>query len=62
MIEPSPRLLIEVAKAIKQSPHRNVSEHLAAGFLWSLYPEWFDRCWADRKNLVSMTTPLKVKP
>ena len=39
---PSRRFLIEMAKALLRAEHRNVAEHLAAGFLWAIYPTWFD--------------------
>ena len=43
MKQPTVAFLTELAMAIREAEHRNVAEHFAAGFLWSLYPEWFDQ-------------------
>lgn len=41
--EPSMAFIEELARALTEAEHRNVAEHLAAGLLWSMYPEWFSK-------------------
>jgi hypothetical protein len=45
--EKAPRagLLEELAKALGEAEHKNVAGHLLAGWLWAVYPEWFERHW-----------------
>jgi hypothetical protein len=45
MKEPSMRFLIELAKALEATEHRNVAEAMCAGMLWAMYPEWWDKIW-----------------
>lgn len=47
--EPSDRLLTELAYALEKAHHRNIAEHLLAGLLWAIYPEWFNAKW-ERKS------------
>lgn len=42
MNEPSTEFLLLLAKALQEARHKNVAEHLCAGLLWAMYPEWFD--------------------
>lgn len=42
---PSDLLLLELANALAVAKHRNVAEHLLAGLLWAIYPEWFRAKW-----------------
>ena len=44
--EPSNEFLLELARALHDAAlqgHETVATHLAAGFLWACYPEWFDK-------------------
>lgn len=40
---PSNALLRELAKALQHAAHKNVAQHLLAGCLWAMYPEWFEK-------------------
>lgn len=41
-VKPSDDFLVELAGALNNSEHKNVAEHLAAGLLWAMYPQWFE--------------------
>lgn len=41
--EPSAKLLKALAIALKEARYPNVAGHLLAGFLWAVYPEWYER-------------------
>jgi hypothetical protein len=43
--EPTNKFLLELAKALRKAEHRNVAEHMAAGMLFAIYPEWFEKCY-----------------
>ena len=43
MRSPTKRFIIEMANALRLAEHQNVAEHMAAGMLWAMYPEWFDK-------------------
>jgi hypothetical protein len=43
MKEPSVTFLVELATALREAEHPKVAHSIAAGFLWSLYPEWYDQ-------------------
>lgn len=43
MKEPSTVFLFEIMKALHEAEHQNVAEHMLAGMLWAMYPEWFDK-------------------
>lgn len=47
---PPQYVLLAIAKMLKDAKYKNVAEHLAAGFLWSVYPEWFDRHYSEIKT------------
>lgn len=47
---PSNELLRELAKALPIARHRNIAEHLLAGLLWAIYPEWFHRKWEIKRH------------
>lgn len=43
MSKPSNRFLTELAKALREARYPNVAGRLCAGFLWALYPIWYDQ-------------------
>jgi hypothetical protein len=47
MKRPRNRFLIELAKALQEGEHQNVAEHLMAGALFAMYPEWFEKEWKE---------------
>lgn len=48
MAEPTMRFLTELALALSSAKHKNVAEHVTAGLLWAMYPEWFDAFVEDK--------------
>lgn len=51
MTEPSADFLTELAVALKTAEHKNVAEHIAAGLLWAIWPEWFETVFKGRKQV-----------
>ena len=49
MKQPSSQLLLELGKALLEAEHQNIAEHMVAGLLWSIYPEWFKE-FTDRRD------------
>jgi hypothetical protein len=41
--EPTEQFLIHLAHALGEAEHKNVAEHIAAGLLWAIYPQWWER-------------------
>lgn len=40
--QPTSEFLLELAMALSEAEHQNVAQHMMAGALWAMYPEWFD--------------------
>lgn len=51
MKEPSAAFLIELCSALREAEHQRVAESIGAGFLWALYPEWFDHNFPKRPKI-----------
>ena len=51
MKEPSAAFLIALAAALKEAAYPNVAQSMGAGFLWSLYPEWFDKHFPNKPKI-----------
>jgi hypothetical protein len=60
---PRRQLIIEIARAMKEAEYPNVAMHMCAGFLWSLYPDWYTE-WERLKEtdmlLIERLTALKL--
>lgn len=48
MKRPHKTFLLLLAKALREAGHKNVAEHIAAGLLWALYPEWYEKVWEKK--------------
>ena len=48
--------LVELAAALRESANPSVSGHFCAGFLWSLYPEWYDHNFGKQKQVDTVIT------
>lgn len=58
MKKPTKRFLLEMAGALRKAKHQNVAEHMAAGLMWAIYPEWFDNYYIDRRQRASFVKGL----
>lgn len=47
---PTRKFLLEMVQALRLAEHKNVAEHMAAGLLWAMYPEWFETCYIGAKR------------
>ncbi len=43
MNEPRKSFLLELARALTDARYPNVAGRFCAGFLWALYPDWYDK-------------------
>lgn len=43
MREPSNQFIIELAQALRDARYPNVAGRFCAGFLWAIYPDWYDK-------------------
>ena len=48
MNTPGDEFLLQLAAALQQAEHLHVAEHLTAGLLSMIYPEWWEKVWLQR--------------
>lgn len=52
MQKPRDRFLRELEHALREAEHKNVAEHMMAGAMWAMYPEWWEKVWVPRHHVL----------
>ena len=63
MSEPTMGELNCLSRILRKATHRNVADALLKGFMWAIWPEWYERnkweCYKELRKLSDGTTEAK---